>query len=344
MKRNRLIFIGLLLLASCRFVNPSTSSSSFPISIPPVSDEFLPYLDGRKFLIQQSKTMNYRTVTIEDLIELPLANINYPTNEVFITSYAVKDAVVGQFDQQTITFDSITQPDVSATIASLAVGEVVTETDTVALLNQLTTSDESFNQLSVVFEEKNFSHPYFESEYYWFNNYIIEESMVIQRHQNQVLFGTGNQSRTFQTEVSVPISIQYQLYADSAMIYEIRDETFPSNFFGARDLKFETIRTEDNFKQALTLGPATNMLGFWQLVNQESIPYGFSPQQPLATYQKSFEMKKTSDNMLTFYLRIFEGISFETSLETFEFQASLNGNLWVDVRTDYRLWEPSVSS
>ena len=344
MKKNNLLFIGLLLLASCRLGSVSTTSSSFSVSIPPVTDDFLPYLDGRKFLIQQSKTMNYRTITIEDLTELPLANINYPTNEVFITSYAVKDAVVGQFDQQTITFDSITQPDVSFTIASLAVGDVVTETDTVALLNQLTTSDESFNQLSVVFEEKNFSHPYFESEYYWFNNYIIEESMVIQRHNNLALYGVGNQVKTFQTEVSIPVSIQYQLYADSTTIYEIRDETYPSNFFGARDLKFETIRTEDNFKQALTLGPATNMLGFWQLVNQESIPYGFFPQQPLATYQKSFEMKKTSDNMLTFYLRIFEGISFETSLETFEFQASLNGNLWEDVRTDYRLWEPSVSS
>lgn len=343
MKKNNLLFIGLLLLASCQLGSVSTTSSSFSVSIPPVTDDFLPYLDGRKFLIQQSKTMNYRTVTIEDLTELPLANINYPTNEVFITSYAVKDAVVGQFDQQTITFDSITQPDVSATIASLAVGDVVTETDTVALLNQLTTSDESFNQLSVVFEEKNFSHPYFESEYYWFNNYIIEESMVIQRHNNLALYGVGNQVKTFQTEVSIPVSIQYQLYADSTTIYEIRDETYPSNFFGARDLKFETIRTEHNFKQALTLGPATTLLGFWQLVNQESIPYGFSAQEPITSYQKSLELIKTSTDTITFYLRIYEGATLATSLETFEFQASLNGNVWENVRTDYRLWEPSVS-
>lgn len=344
MKTNKLIFIGLLLLASCRLGSVSTSSSSFSISIPPIIDDFLPYLDGRKFLIQHAKTMTYSTTSFEALTELPLSKINYPTNELFITPYAVKDAMLGQFDNQTITFDSTILPNVSAPLASMAIGEVGTESDTVALLQQLTTSDESFNQLTIVFEEKNFSHPYFESEYYWFNNYIIEESMVIQRHQNQALFGTGNQSRTFQTEVSIPISIQYQLYADSAMIYEIRDETFPSNFFGARDLKFETIRTEDNFKHALTLGPATTMLGFWQLVKQGSIPYGFSPQEPLASYQKSFEMIKTSDNNLTFVLRIFAGTSFETSLETFEFQASLNGHLWENVRTDYRLWEPSVSS
>jgi hypothetical protein len=126
------------------------------------------------------------------------------------------------------------------------------------------------------------------------------------------------------------------------MIYDIRDETYPSGFFGARDLKFETIRTQDNLKKALTLGPATEMIGFWNLFKQGSLPMGVSLQEPLTTYQISIEMKKTTADTIVFSLRVYRGESWGDALESFEFNISLKGQTWQSVNQTYLLWEPSV--
>jgi hypothetical protein len=343
MKTNKLILLSVLILSGCQWRTSSLSSSSFSSSIPIPSDEFLPYIDGRKFLIEQSKTYMYATTSVSDLNELPLSKINYPTNQVLLTTYAVNEAVPGQFANQTITFDATQQPDARDTLALMVVGEVGKETDTLSLLNQLTTSDEVFNQQTTVFKERNLSSAFFESDYYWFNHYVLEETMVVQRYPNQIIYGTGNQIKTFQTDVSIPVGIQYQLYADTSMIYEIRDETYPSNFFGARDVKFETIRTQDNFKQALTLGPATEMLGVWNLLKRGFVPMGILLQESLTTYQQSIQMKKTSTDTIEFFIRIYRGESWLDALESFEFTASLKGQTWQGVRQYYLLWEPSIT-
>jgi len=343
MKKNNLIFVGLLMLSGCQWRTPFISSSSFSLSIPTPTNDFLPYLNNRRFLIEQTKTFTYHTTTLGDLNELPLSKINFPTNEDFVTPYAVDEAVAGQFSNQTITFNPNSQPNISNTLASMAVGEVGSEIDTIALLHHLTSSDEKFNQRTTETKERNLSYAFLESDYYWFNHYVLEESMMIQRYSNQILYGAANQVKTFQTQVSISVGVQYQLYADASMIYDIRDETYPSNFFGAKDVKFETIRTQDNLKKALTLGPATEMLGIWQLLNQGLLPFGIPLQDPLSTYQITIEMEKKSTDTMFFYLRIYQGGSWLESLETFEFQASLKGQLWQEVSHVYLLWEPSVA-
>jgi hypothetical protein len=212
MKTNKLLFVSLLILSGCQWGNSPSSSSSIPSSFPFPSNDFLPYINGRKFLIQQTTTLTYDTVVIGDLIDLPLSKINYPANEVLIASYAVKDAVVSQFADQVFNFDSTQQPDARDTLASMAIGSVGSEADTLALLTQLTRSDERFNQRTTVKKERNLSHAFLESDYYWFNHYVLEETMMVKRHLNQVIYGTGNQTKTFQTEVSIPVGIEYQLY------------------------------------------------------------------------------------------------------------------------------------
>ena len=344
MKTNKLILLSVLILSGCQWRTSSLSSSSFSSSIPIPSDEFLPYIDGRKFLIEKSKIYLYATTSVSDLNELPLSKINYPTNQVLLTTYAVNEALPGQFANQTITFDATQQPDARDTLALMVVGEVGNETDTLSLLNQLTTSDEVFNQQTTVFKERNLSSAFFESDYYWFNHYVLEETMVVQRYPNQIIYGTGNQIKTFQTDVSIPVGIQYQLYADASTIYEIRDETYPSNFFGARDTKFETIRTQDNFKRALTLGPATEILGLWNLLERGFVPVGLSLQEPLTNYQQTIEMKKLSSDTIEFSLRLYRGESWLDALESFEFKASLTGQTWQEVVQHYLLWEPSVTA
>ena len=343
MKTNKLLFVGLWILSGCQWATSSISLPSVSSSIPIPNNDFIPYLNGRKFLIEQIKTFTYDTTTVAEFNELPLSKINYPTNQDRVTAYAVEDAVAGEFGNQTITFDLSGQPDARDTLASMAVGDVYSETETLALLQQLTLSDEVFNQRISQTKERNLSHAYLESDYYWFNHYVLEESMTIQRYPNHILYGTGSQVKTFQTEVSIPVGVQYQLYADTSMIYEIRDETYPSNFFGARDVKFETIRTQDNLKKALTLGPATEMIGFWELLDQGFLPFEIPLQNLLATYQTTLEMEKTSEDTMLFFLRIYQGSSWLDSSESFEFQASLKGQSWQEVNQTYRLWEPSVS-
>ena len=343
MKTNKLLLLSVLILSGCQWGNPSISSPSFSSSIPIPSDEFLPYIDGRKFLIEQTKTYTFATTSVNDLNELPLSKVNYSTNQVLQTTYAVNEAVPGQFANQTIVFDSTQKPDASDILALMVVGEVGTETDTLALLNQLTRSDEAFNQQTTVFKERNLSQAFFESNYYWFNHYVLEETMMIQRHPNQIIYGTGNQTKTFQTEVSIPVGVQYQLYADANTIYDIRDETYPSNFYGAQDTKFETIRTQDNFKQALTLGPATKMLGYWNLLKRGFLPIDLSLQEPLTAYQVSLQMKKINLDTVELSLRVYRGESWLNALESFEFQASLTGQTWQSVSQHYLLWEPIVT-
>jgi hypothetical protein len=344
MKKNNLLFISALILSGCQWGTSPSSSSSFPSSIPIPTNDFIPYLNGRKFLIDQTKTITYNTITVGDLNEAPLSKINYPTNQDYTTPYAVNDAVVDQFANQTITFNLNGQPDANNILALMAVGDVGSKSETIALLDQLTLSDEAFNQRTTETKERNLSHAFLQSDYYWFNQYVLEESMMIQRYPNQILYGEANQVKTFQTNIRIPVGVEYQLYADASMIYEIRDETYPSNFFGAKDIKFETIRTQDNLKRALTLGPATEMLGLWQLLDQGLLPFGIPLQEPLATYQVAIEMKKISSDTMMFNLQIYQGALWMESPETFEFQASLKGQTWQEVSQTYMLWEPSVTS
>lgn len=343
MKKNNILFISVLILSGCQSATSSLSSTLVSTSNPTPNNDFIPYRNNRRFLIEQTQIFTYNTTTIDDLSELPLSKINFPTNEDFITPYAVKDAVKNEFLNQTITFNLQQQPDVRDVLASMDVGDIGLELETITTLNQLSLSDEAFNQRTTQTKVRNLSHAFLDSEYYWFNHYVLEESMTIQRYSNHILYGAANQIKTFQTNVSIPVGVQYQLYADPSMIYEIRDETYPSNFFGAKDVKFETIRTQDNLKKALTLGPATEMVGLWQLLNQGFLPFGIPLQEPLVNYTIAIEMEKTSFDTMVFYLRIYQGDSWQTSIESFEFQASLKGSMWQEVSQTYLLWEPSIT-
>jgi hypothetical protein len=155
MKPNKLLYVGLLILSGCQWGTSSLSTPSFSSSIPIPTGDFSPYIQGRKFLIEQTNTLTYATTPLSDFNELPLSKINYPTNQEVVTPYAVKDAVVGQFANQTITFDLNSQPDARDTLASMAVGDVGSETETLALLQQLTLSDETFNQRTSQTKERN---------------------------------------------------------------------------------------------------------------------------------------------------------------------------------------------
>jgi hypothetical protein len=116
-------------------------------------------------------------------------------------------------------------------------------------------TDEVFHQAQRLSRERNLSFDTLEGSYYAFNNYIREESIILQRYQTPMIYGEGEILITFQTGFELRPTVIEQISADSQYIYQLRDETFPAGFFGAVDRKISTMRIAGNFKQAMTIGP-----------------------------------------------------------------------------------------
>ena len=343
MKKTNLTMLCVIVLSGCRVITPSLSStSSFTSSIPIPNDDFDPNINGRNILIEQTQEVTYAQITSTTLSPLPLSAINFQLREEVVPSYAVVDAIPGDFSNQTITFldDDM---DVTATLNQLTVGESLSPSATIDFLTELQPTDERFNAKSIETKIRNLSHVYLQSEYYWFNNYVLEETMDIQRYDNHVLYGEGSHLKTFQTEVSIPVSVDYQLHADASTIYEIRDETYPSGFFGARDQRYQAIRTSDNFKQALTLGPITDMLGMRKQWNEQSTIIGFPLTQAPEVFTTTLDVEKTQTNALTISFAIFDGETLLESDESITVSVTLQDQTWSPMMIQYHLWQPTMS-
>lgn len=340
MKKSNLLYLTIFVLASCRLLPSPSSTSLVSSSIPIPVDDFNPLIDGRKILKELRVISTFGQVQVSDLNPLPLSENNYPVNDT-VTPYAVMDATEGQYANQVIQFnqDGI---DASALLPQLAVGESLTHTQALAFLQSIVASDERFNQQTLTTYFRDLSHIYYGSPYYWFNNFLFQESMVIKRHPNLILFGEGSQTKTFQTEVNINIDVDYQLYANDSMIFEIRDETYPSGFFGASDRKFETIRTTDNFKQALTIGPVQTILNTWQQLQREQSPMPIALVTPWTNLQSSITLTKTASDTIAFSLSVQSLMDEDTPEETLTLQVVLQGNQWQPLQQTYQLWEPIV--
>ena len=342
MKKINLLTLSMLVLSGCRFGNPSLSStSSFPSSIPIPNDDFNPDMNGRTILIEHIQERRFTQTTSSTLSPLPLAEINYEHQDAVTPSYAVADALLGDFSNQTLTFSN-EEMDITSTLNQLEIGESLSSVATLDFLNTMQPTDERFNSKTIDTKIRNLSHVYFQSDYFWYNNYVLEEQLVVNRYDNQVLYGTGNQLKTFQTEVDISVAIAYQLYADATTIYEIRDETYPSGFFGASDDKYQAIRTSDNFKQALTVGPITDILGLRKQWMEQGEIIGFPMTQSQEVYSTSLEVRKTQADTLTITFAIFEGETLNASDETLTVSVMIQNETWSPLLFAYQLWQPSM--
>ena len=342
MKKINLLTLSILVLSGCRFGNPSFSStSSFTSSIPIPNDDFNPDVNGRTILIEHIQERQFTQTTSSTLSPLPLAEINFQHQEEVTPPYAVADALVGDFSNQTLTFSN-EDIDITSTLNQLEIGESLSSDATLDFLNTIQPTDERFNAKTIDTKIRNLSHVYFQSDYFWYNNYVLEEQMVVNRYDNQVLYGTGNQLKTFQTEVDISVAIAYQLYADATTIYEIRDETYPSGFFGASDDKYQAIRTSDNFKQALTMGPITDILGLRKQWIEQGEMVGFPMSQSQETYASSLEVRKTQADTLSITFAIFQGETLNASDETLTVSVTIQNQTSSALRLHYQLWQPSM--
>ena len=343
MKKSNLVYLTIFVLSSCRLL-PSPNSSALVISSIPIPvDDFNPLVNGRKILKELRTISTFDQIQISDLNPLPLSELNYAVDDTVTPPYAVLDATEGQYGNQNIQFNQNGNGiDASTLLPPLGIGEQLTNSEALVVIQNLYSSDERFNQQTLSTYYRDLSHIYYGSPYYWFNNFFFQESMVIKRHPNLILFGEGSQTRTFQTEVVINIDVDYQLYANDSMIFEIRDETYPSGFFGANDHKFETIRTAENFKEALTLGPIRTILNTWQQIQREQSPISAAFVTPWANLQSSISVTKTAIDTIVFSLSVQSVMGNDGPEETFAMTVELKGNQWQPLQQTYQLWEPDI--
>lgn len=332
--------IFFLILSGCRATNASSMNSSPVSSIPIPNEDFNPSINGRTILRETIIQTSYQSVELSPLNELPLSEFNFPTIENVVTPYAVVDAVESNFENQVITFSNQT-PNIPSNLSTLSFNQSIEDQAAMMVLENLQVSDERFNQTQFTRKHRDLSHVYFGSDYYWFNNFVEEEDVTLTRYPNFVTHGQWQMNKTFQTEIMIPVGVAYQLYADANTIYEIRDETYPSGFFGAQDQKFETIRTLDNFKHALMMGPMTTLLQQWRAIERNESPFGFSFFGDILLTNRSLSIRKTGEGVYTFKFQVYLGSTFETADENYQMVATLRGNTWEGVEQHYQLWQPT---
>jgi hypothetical protein len=333
--------IFFIVLSGCNITNSSSVVSSLVSSIPIPTDDFNPTINGRTILKETIIESSFDIVQPSTLTPLPLSEFNFATTEDIVTAYAIEGALEGDFDNQFIEF-AIGSPIIPLSLTSLNVDQIIEGQSAIEVLEGLRSSDERFNQAQFNRKHRDLSHIYFDSPYYWFNQFVEEEEMILTRYENLVTFGQWQMFKMFQTEVVIPITVMYQLYADAKTIYEIRDETYPSGFFGAKDQKFETIRTENNFKVALTMGPITTLLQQWQAFERNQTPITFPFHGDISLANRSLSIMKLSEGVYEFKLQVYLGGSFETAEENYQMRFILRNSSWENIEQHYQLWQPST--
>jgi hypothetical protein len=243
------IFIPLttLILASC--FAPASSQSSQTTSL----GMFDKVVDGKILLKETITNWTFLPGESKEFTGTALLPINY-RNEMVSVPYEGLNADLGDFSDETISFNT-QPPSINALLSQYASPQILNEAQTLTLLSTMLVTDEVFHQAQRLSRERNLSFDTLEGSYYAFNNYIREESIILQRYQTPMIYGEGEILITFQTGFELRPTVIEQISADSQYIYQLRDETFPAGFFGAVDRKISTMRIAGNFKQAMAIGP-----------------------------------------------------------------------------------------
>lgn len=253
--------ISLTILTSCGTISSLPSSSSSFLSSPIANSMFDKTLP--EGLLLYEKTLSYEFFSIPASVfqgELLQAN-NFRRIEGYTPFYSVANATLSDFSNQQLSF--FNEPlKVEDYQSSFSVQNTIQGNSVMSLIDRLVRIDDVYNQKVVTSIEKDLSFDVLGDSYFWFNNYIREESSTYTRYTNNIVRGITNIDIEYQTEVMVPVDAISQVFSDGALIIELYDETYPIGFFGATDYRTEVIRTQSNFKRALNLGPVHEIYAF----------------------------------------------------------------------------------
>jgi hypothetical protein len=273
----KLIVLFSILLASCRGFSSSSAvtTSSLPISI---STSFTNSLFDKSIpegtlLKETVETFQFNKVNVGLFSGTPLNPINFFENTSLITPFDRENAELGDYSQELISFSSV-QLNLNDQLGPFIQPISYQQETFLALLEALKVTDESINETKRMLVERDLSYDVLGDPYYWFNNYVKEEQIVVTRYQDPILYGEGTINIEFQTGVTIQPVFVEQISLDPQYIYSIVDQTYPNGFFGAVDTKIVTLRQPGNAKEALTIGPIQQILNTiwsWQtniLINQ----------------------------------------------------------------------------
>ena len=168
---NKLLILPIffLVLSGCRLTPSSGTSISSAPSIPIPNEDFNPIINGRTILKETLIETSYQIVNPSILNPLPLAEFNFPTIEDVVTPYAVSDATLGEFANQSIQFSN--QPLVMpSNVSSLSINQSIEDQEVVQVLSTLQISDERFNQLQSRRKLRDLSHVYSAFRLFLFTN------------------------------------------------------------------------------------------------------------------------------------------------------------------------------
>ena len=314
-KTSNKVSIWLLMLAPMMFSCASTSypinSSSNPSYSSPYFD-FNPFFDGKRKLAEYRFERTFEHIEAGNFGGTLLNPRNYP-EDTSTTPHYRSEIIEDENSSSTEPIDYSEEPIVFDGFKSVIADTITTfnhgqlgDTDIEELLVILNQNDDFANKQTTTFNETILHHGFFNDPYYAFNNSHKIETKSLTRYDNDIVHGTGEGTIYYQDGFKHDYTLVEQIRATGFLIYEMRDETFPSGSTSAKDYKRTSIRVAGNYQSALGLGGGARMQRFIERRIEE---YGPFTDPESATYSPYYQYSITgykgeNETTLTFQLHI----------------------------------------
>ena len=334
----RLLVLSSILLASCRGFSSTSvvTTSSLPVSI---STSFSNSLFDKSIpegtlLKETLETFRFNQVNIGLFSGTALNPINFFENTTLTTPFAVENAELGDYAQEAISFSNVAL-NLNEQLGPFTQTTSYQQETFLNLLEALKVTDEPVNEMERTLRERDLSHDVIGDPYYWFNNYVKEEEIVLKRFENLIIYGEGTSAIEFQTGVNIQPVFVEQISLDHQYIYSIVDQTYPSGFFGAVDTKIVTIRQPGNAKVALTIGPVQQILNtIWSWQRWQT---NILLNQPSATVMaQDFMAVRPSAHQLT--IQMIMEIKIGDQHQRRMLQATISNDQWTSFEKSHLIW------
>lgn len=310
------IFVPLLLACD------TSSYAVYPSSDPSYSSpdfDFNPIFGTKRKLAEYRFEREFDHVSPGVFMGTLLNPRNYPEDTTVVPHYRPEvdeqenssSAEPIDYSDEIISFkgfDSI----LSDTINAFSEGEL-SNTQLETLLAVLDQNDDYVNKQTTTYYETILHNDFFSGAYFGYNNsHKIETKQVI-RYDDALVHGSGSGIIYYQDGFNHEYTLLEQIRATGFLIYEMRDETFPSGSTSARDYKRTSQRVEGNYKAALGLGGGARMLRF---IERSIDEYGAFTDPESETYSPYYSysisgLKTAEETTVAFDLHIDQHVSSE---------------------------------
>ncbi|HOJ44604.1 MAG TPA: hypothetical protein PK340_01015 [Bacilli bacterium] len=323
MNKNIVKKFGIILMVAPFLVACDTSSYSvYPSSNPSYSSpdfDFNPIFGTKRKLAEYRVEREFEHVD-EGMFDGTLLNPrNYPEDTTVVPHYRpeVDEEQTSStlepidYSDELITFRSFDSI-LSDTIAGLSLGEL-SDTQIDALLSVLDGNDDYINKQTTTYYETILHNDFLNDAYNGYNNSHKIETKQLVRYDDAIVHGTGSGIIYYQDGFNHEYTLVEQIRATGFLIYEMRDETFPSGSTSARDYKRTSTRVAGNYQAALGLGGGARMKRFLQRRYEEYSQFTDPESETYSPYYSYSITGEKTEQMTTiaFDLHIDQHVSSE---------------------------------